>query len=102
MPVSRTTGTRPTGQDGVVGLADRAEHPVGDRAQTGPVGLGPVRQRFALVHGHIPSSRYVIAVTDETKPYDERDQPCRQDFTQNATQPHIRERPGNPRHAEIR
>jgi hypothetical protein len=41
-------------------------------------------------------------VTDETKPYDERDQPCRRDFTQNATQPQIRERPGSPRHAEIR
>ena len=36
--------------DGVVGLAERAEHPVGHRPQVGPVRLEPLRQPVALVH----------------------------------------------------
>jgi hypothetical protein len=41
---------------GVVGLVHRAEHPVGHSPQLGPVGLEPLRQPVALVHGHIPSA----------------------------------------------
>ena len=36
--------------DGVVGLAQRAEHPVGHRSQVGPLLLEPLRQPVALVH----------------------------------------------------
>ena len=36
--------------DGVVGLAQRAEHPVGDGAQPGPVLFEVLRQEIALVH----------------------------------------------------
>ena len=39
---------------GVVGLAHRAEHPVGHRAQVGPVGLELLRQVVALVHSSHP------------------------------------------------
>jgi hypothetical protein len=39
------------------------------------------RHHKSLPTGHIPSAHYVIAVTTETQAYDERDQPCRQDFT---------------------
>jgi hypothetical protein len=63
---------------GVVRLAQRAEHPVGHRPQVGPVGLellcepvvpeAPLKapDRF-VVHGHIPSWGFVIAVTNETR-----------------------------------
>ena len=46
----------------VVGLAHRAEHPVGDRAQTASVLLEALRQPVSLFHGHIPPSRWVIEV----------------------------------------
>ena len=36
--------------DGVVGLAQRAEHPVGHRPQVGPVLLEALRQLIALIH----------------------------------------------------
>jgi hypothetical protein len=51
----------------VVGLADRAEHPVCDGAQVRAVRLEALGQVVALVHGHIPSSRSVSQVTDPTQ-----------------------------------
>jgi hypothetical protein len=53
--------------DGVLRLAQRAEHPVGDPAQMAPVLLEPPRQPVALLHGHIPSRRTVIMVTHGTQ-----------------------------------
>jgi hypothetical protein len=47
----------------VVGLAHRAEHPVGHRSQAGPVVLELLCQPVAFVHGHIPRSPFVIEVT---------------------------------------
>ena len=58
--------------NGVVGLAPRAEHPVGDRPQVTPVLFESLRQPFVFVHrshslGHTPSSRSVIH-SDEGNP----------------------------------
>jgi hypothetical protein len=50
--------------DGVVGLAGRAEHPVGHRAQVATVGLEAVGERNVVVHGHILSLRSVKEVTN--------------------------------------
>ena len=53
---------------GVVGLADRAEHAVRDRAQVGPVLLEPLRQQFVRSSiGHIPPLG-VRHAGDEPKP----------------------------------
>jgi hypothetical protein len=54
--------------DSVVCLADGAEHSVGDRPQAGPVLLEPLRQPFALIHGHIPSLRSDIPLSSEPQP----------------------------------
>jgi hypothetical protein len=42
---------------GVVGLAERAEHPVGDRAEMRPVLLELVGEPFLLIHVTFPSHR---------------------------------------------
>jgi hypothetical protein len=52
----------------VVGFAERAEHPVGDGPQVGAVLLESLRQPVVILHRHTPSSRSVIAVTNENKP----------------------------------
>ena len=49
--------------DGVVRLADRAQHPVRDRLQVAPVVLETLRQPVVAVHGHILRSRSVIPLT---------------------------------------
>jgi hypothetical protein len=46
----RAAEPEPGFPDGVVRLAQRAEHPVGDRPQVGPVGLESLRQPFVFVH----------------------------------------------------
>src|SRR5215211_597286 len=48
--------------DGVVRLAERAEHPVGHTSQPAPVLLELLRQPVALIHCHVPLSGWVIAV----------------------------------------
>ena len=55
--------------DGVVGLARRAEHPVGHRAQVGPVLLESLRQPVVRVHGshHLVARRHLV---------DERESPA--------------------------
>jgi hypothetical protein len=58
----RAAQLQPRVLDGVVGLGQRAEHPVGHRAQAGPVFLEARRQPLVLVHLSRPSSREVIAV----------------------------------------
>jgi hypothetical protein len=52
---------------GVVGLSHRAEYPVGHRPQVGTLSLELLCQQVVLVHGHIPSSRFVIAATNAIK-----------------------------------
>ena len=44
------TDAQPGVLNGVIGLAERAEHPVGHRPQTGPVLLETFRQPLAVVH----------------------------------------------------
>ena len=53
--------------DGVVGLGQRAEHPVGHRPQVGPVLLESVGQPLALVHRHIFALPVVIAMTPDPR-----------------------------------
>jgi hypothetical protein len=49
--------TQPGLLDGIVGLAERAEHPIGDRAQAGSVLLEASRQQVAgIVCGHAPTA----------------------------------------------
>ena len=64
----RTTHPRPRLLKGVVGFAQRPEHPSGHRPQVGAVSLEPLRQVFAFVHCHIPSSSSVIAMTNPSQP----------------------------------
>jgi hypothetical protein len=45
-------------EHGVIGLAHRAEHPVGHRAQAGSVGLEAVRQPVALTHRSHPFAAF--------------------------------------------
>ena len=47
---------------GILGLAERAEHPVGHRAQLGAMGLEAICQ---VIHGHILRFSIVIAVTTQ-------------------------------------
>jgi hypothetical protein len=47
----------------VVGLAQRTEHPVRDRAQVGAVLFESGSQEFLFVHRHIPLSSRVIGMT---------------------------------------
>ena len=56
-PVSARLEPQPGLLDGVVGLAERAEHPVGDRAQAGPVLLEPLGQPVRSSIGHVPLRR---------------------------------------------
>jgi hypothetical protein len=53
---------------GIVGLAERAQHPVGHRPQVGSVGLEALGKAVALGHRHIPSPRSVITVTVQPRP----------------------------------
>jgi hypothetical protein len=57
----RAGESQPGFLDRVVRLAQRAEHPVGDRPEMRAVRLEPLRQPLILVHGHILWSRYVIS-----------------------------------------
>src|SRR4029453_6056196 len=59
---------QPGSLDGVVGLAEGAEHPVGHRPQVGPVGLEPLRQPVTLLHRYLPPSRSDIAVSKQPPP----------------------------------
>jgi hypothetical protein len=47
--------------DGVVGVGQRAQHPVGHRPQMGSVGLEVFGQPLLVVHGHGSSSWRVIS-----------------------------------------
>ena len=58
---------------GVVGLGARAEHPVRDRPQVGPVRLELLGQPSCLVHRHIPRRVAVIPVTEATRRCDTED-----------------------------
>ena len=53
---------QPGFMDGVVRLAQRAEHPVGHRPQVGALGLESLRQHFPIVNGHSLRSHFVIIV----------------------------------------
>jgi hypothetical protein len=53
--------------DGVVGLAQGAEHAVGDRRRRGRSSSNRSASQLLSSIGHIPSSRLVIEVTDETR-----------------------------------
>jgi hypothetical protein len=64
-PVSARLSREPGFLDGVVGLAGRAEHPVGHRPQAGSVGLEPLHQPVAMLHCYLPPSASVIAVTTQ-------------------------------------
>ena len=56
---------QPGSLDGVVGLAERAEHPVGHRPQVGAVGLEPLGQPVVLVHRrYLPPSPSDITVVE--------------------------------------
>ncbi len=50
--------------DGIVRFAERAEHPVGHRPKVVAFFLEPLRQPGLFVHGDIPSTRTVIALTN--------------------------------------
>jgi hypothetical protein len=52
----------------VLGLADRAEHPVRDRVQVRSMVFELLREPLTIVHGHILSSSSVIALTNEPRP----------------------------------
>ena len=52
----------------VLGLADRAEHPVRHGIQVRPEPLELLGQPVSFVHGHILSSPSVIALTNEPRP----------------------------------
>jgi hypothetical protein len=54
--------------DGVVGVAQRAEHPVGQRLQVAPVRFELARQELVIAHGRTLPSRPVRALTDRTRP----------------------------------
>jgi len=54
--------------DGVIGLARRAEHPVGHGSQVSPVLLESLRQIFVLVHPSRSSLRFVIVMTNGVRP----------------------------------
>ena len=51
----RATQPQPGLLNGVVGFAQRAEHPIRDRAQMGPLLLEAFAQPFPLVHPSHPS-----------------------------------------------
>jgi hypothetical protein len=53
---------------GIVGLGRRAQHAVGDPLKVATVGLEAICQKFLLIHRHIPSSRFVISLTAQTRP----------------------------------
>jgi hypothetical protein len=53
--------------DGVVGLAERAEHPVGHRPQAGPLLLEPLGQPWPLVH-HVTSLRRRVSSQSTRQP----------------------------------
>jgi hypothetical protein len=63
-------GPQPRLLQGVVGLVERAEHPVGDGPQLAPLGGEPFRQPVPiLVHPcHIPRSGRVITLTNPNPP----------------------------------
>jgi dTDP-4-amino-4,6-dideoxygalactose transaminase len=52
----------------VVGLAQRAEHPVGHRLEVAALGLESLRQPVVIVHWYLPPSPSFIAVTDQPQP----------------------------------
>ena len=54
--------------DCVVRLADRAQHPVGDRPQMRPLPLELFGDQVAVSHCHISSLVVVIRLTSETRP----------------------------------
>ncbi len=62
----RAAGPQPRFLDRILGLAQRAEHPVGHAAQAASLRLEPLAQP-RLVPCHIPSLRSVIRVTVETR-----------------------------------
>jgi hypothetical protein len=60
-----TAQSQPGLLEGVIGVAERAEHAVGDCPQVRPVLLEPLDLPALLVHGHILKSESVIAVTNQ-------------------------------------
>ncbi len=65
----RLSRSQVSGTDGVVRLAQRAEHPLSDRAQVAAVFLESLRQPFLFAQGDVLSSRVVIiGMTNETPP----------------------------------
>ena len=63
----RPAQAQPGFLDGVVGLGERAEHPVGHRPQVGPVPSKPSASQSDSAIGHTPWSRRVIQVTPQTR-----------------------------------
>ncbi len=58
----RSTEPQPRLLNGVISVAQRAEHPVSHRPQARPVLLELICQQFLVVHGHVPPLAWVIAV----------------------------------------
>jgi hypothetical protein len=53
--------------DGIVGLCQGSEHPVGDGAQVSAVIFEFVGQEVASGHCHIPSLAFVLRQTDQMR-----------------------------------
>jgi hypothetical protein len=60
--------TQPGFLHGVIDVAGRPEHAVGDRTQVRAVHLEPGREFLALVHCDLLSPRSVITVTEQVRP----------------------------------
>jgi len=59
--VSAPLKAQPGVLDGVVRVAERAQHPVGDGPQVGTVLFEPLVQPVGVLDGHIPPARSFIA-----------------------------------------